>query len=55
VADLPSPLAKWSIYKLAAKQTWVGEVEAPDERKAIEKAATEFKVLASKLMAVRRH
>jgi hypothetical protein len=26
----PKPV-RWGIYKLAAKQTWVGEVEAPDE------------------------
>ena len=30
-------------HKLAAKQTWVGEVEASDEREAMEKAAKEFK------------
>jgi hypothetical protein len=38
----PKPIS-WSIYKIAAKRTWVGEVEATDERKAIEKAATEFR------------
>jgi len=31
----------------------MGEVKAPDER-AIEKPAAEFKVIASKLIAVRR-
>jgi hypothetical protein len=49
----PQPI-RWSIYKIAAKQTWVGEVEAADEAAAIEKAAAEYKVPASKLMAIRR-
>lgn len=47
-------LTRWTIYKVAAKQTWVGEVEAVDERGAVEKAAAEFKVPAFKLIAVRR-
>jgi hypothetical protein len=47
-------LTRWIIYKLAAKQTWLGEVEAADEREAIEKAAKEFNQSAAKLMAVRR-
>jgi hypothetical protein len=39
----PKPIS-WSIRKIAAKRTWVGEVEATDEREAIdEKAATEFR------------
>jgi hypothetical protein len=42
------------ISKVAAKQTWLGEVEAVDEREAIEKAAKEFKQHATKLIAVRR-
>jgi len=50
----PTPPTTWTIYKIAAKQTWIGEVEAGDEREAIEKAAAEFKQHASKLMAVRR-
>jgi hypothetical protein len=33
---------------------WIGEVEAPDEATAIEKAAEQFKVPATKLMATRR-
>jgi hypothetical protein len=49
----PTP-ARWTIYKLAAKQTWLGEVEAPDEAAAIEKAAAEYKVPAARLMATRR-
>ena len=44
----------WAIYKIAKKQVWVGEVEAADEREAVEKAAAEFRVPATKLMAVRR-
>jgi hypothetical protein len=48
------PRNPWTIYKLAAKQERLGTVEAPDEATAIEKAAAEFKVLASRLMAVRR-
>jgi hypothetical protein len=47
-------LTAWTIYKLAAKATWLGEVEAADEAKAIERAAEEYKVPASKLMATRR-
>jgi hypothetical protein len=49
----PQPM-KWGIYKIAAKQTWVGEVEAADEREAIEKAAKEFRIDAHRLIAVRR-
>jgi hypothetical protein len=48
----PQPPTVWAIYKLAAKQTWIGEVEAATE--AIEKAAKEFKQYPVKLMAVRR-
>jgi hypothetical protein len=44
----------WSIYKIAAKQTWVSEVEAVDEAAAIEKAAAQYKVPATRLMATRR-
>ncbi len=42
---------KWAIYKVAAKQIWLGEIEATDEAEAIEKAAEQFKVPATKLMA----
>jgi hypothetical protein len=45
---------KWHVYKLAAKRQWVGEIEAVDEREAIEIAAKEFKQPAKKLMAVPR-
>jgi len=50
----PPPRTVWTIYKLAAKQTRVGEVEAATEAEANEKAAAEFKQYAAKLMAVRR-
>jgi hypothetical protein len=49
----PAPTV-WTIYKLAAKQIRVGEVEAATEAEAVEKAAAEFKQHAAKLMAVRR-
>jgi hypothetical protein len=32
--ELPKPIS-WSIYKLAARQTWLGDIEAPDEAAAI--------------------
>jgi hypothetical protein len=47
----PAQPIKWGIYKVAAKQTWVSEIEAIDEAEAIEKAAEQFKVPATKLMA----
>jgi hypothetical protein len=51
--ELPKP-TNWSIYRIAAKAVWMGEVEAPDEAAAIEKAASEFKAPAMRLMATRR-
>jgi hypothetical protein len=50
----PTPLPMWSIYRMAHKAVWIGEVEAADERAAIEKVAEQFKVPATKLMATRR-
>ena len=44
----------WTIYKIAAKQTWVGTVEAVTADEAVQKAAEQFKQPATKLMAVRR-
>jgi hypothetical protein len=41
-------------YKVTARQTYVGDVEAVDEHKAIEKAAAEFKVDARRLIAFKR-
>jgi hypothetical protein len=52
-SEPPKPTT-WTVYKLAAKQIRLGTVEAPDEATAMERAAAEFKVLASRLMAVRR-
>ena len=46
------PLPAWSIYKLAAKRQWLGIVEAPDAKAAIEAAAREFKTDARRLLAV---
>jgi hypothetical protein len=40
--------------KIAAKAVWLGAVEAPDEATAMEKGAADFKVPASRLMALRR-
>jgi hypothetical protein len=52
--ELPPKPVRWGIYKIAAKAVWLGNVEAPDEAAAIEKGAAEFKVPATRLMAVRR-
>jgi hypothetical protein len=49
----PPPL-RWSIYKLAGRWTWIGEVDAATEAEAVENAAAEFKHYAPKLMTVRR-
>jgi hypothetical protein len=49
-----TPLPLWSIHRAVHKAIWIGEVEAPDECTAIEKAAEQFKVPATKLMATRR-
>lgn len=48
------PLAIWDVYKAAAKAKPLGTLEATDADEAIQKAGTEFKVIASKLIAVRR-
>jgi hypothetical protein len=45
---------RWDIYRAAAELRPLGTVEAADEHEAIEKAAAEFKVIASKLIAVQR-
>jgi hypothetical protein len=36
-----------------SQSIWIGEVEAPDEAAAIEKAAEQFNVPATKLMVTR--
>jgi hypothetical protein len=49
----PPQRKKWHVYyKFAARREWVGEIEAVDEREAIEIAAKEFKQPAKKLIAV---
>jgi len=50
----PSQPTTCTIYKVAVKQTRLGEAEAADEREAIEKAAREFWQHPTKLIAVRR-
>ena len=56
MAKKPEPTVpiRWDIYRTAAKLRPLGTVEAADEHEAIEKAAAEFKVIASKLIAVQR-
>ena len=44
----------WDVYRAAAKLRPLGTVEAANEAEAIAKAAEQFKVIASKLIAVRR-
>jgi hypothetical protein len=50
----PPKAIVWKVYKIASKAVWLGDVEAPDEAAAMEKAAEEFKVPANRLMAIRR-
>jgi hypothetical protein len=47
----PAPLWSWDIHRAAAKARWIGTVEAADADAAIQAAAKEFKVIASKLIA----
>jgi len=56
MAKKPEPTnpTTWNIYKIAAKQVWLGTVEASDERRAIEKCAKEFNASANRLIAVGR-
>jgi hypothetical protein len=48
----PKPI-RWNVYKFASKAVWLGEVEAPDEAAAMEKATAEYKIPANRLMALR--
>jgi hypothetical protein len=50
----PPKVTTWTICKLAAKAERLGTVEAADQATAMEKAAAEFKVPATRLMAIRR-
>jgi hypothetical protein len=52
--QVPQQPSTWSIYRAAKTAVWLGEVEAWDEREAIEKAAEQFKMTATKLIATRR-
>jgi hypothetical protein len=49
----PQPTT-WTIFKIAAKQTWLGEIEADNAREAVEKAAKEFKQYPTRLIAIKR-
>jgi hypothetical protein len=48
------PQTTWTIYKLASRLQWVGTVQAADKGEAIDKAAKEFGLDPTKLMAERR-
>ena len=48
----PQPLLSWDIYRAAAKAKWLGTVETTDADAAVAEAAKEFKMDASKLIAV---
>jgi hypothetical protein len=56
--QLPEPT--WANYRAASKTEWfgevdpVGDVDAVDEADAIAKAAEQFKVPATKLIAIKR-
>jgi hypothetical protein len=56
VAKKPEPSKPiiWNVYKIASKAVRPGTIEAPDEASAMEKAAAEFKVPATRLLALRR-
>ena len=57
MAKKPEPPQKpvsWEILYAGKKAKPLGDVEAADADEAIEKGAKEFKVIASKLIAVRR-
>jgi hypothetical protein len=47
----PPQRTKWHVY---ANLEWVGEIEAVDEREAVEIAAKELKQPVKKLIAVQR-
>jgi hypothetical protein len=48
----PKPIG-WTIYQIASEGVWLGEVEAPDEAAAIEKAAAQFMMPVNRLIAIR--
>ena len=49
---LPPQQIIWDVYRVASKLRLLGTVEAASADEAIEKAAKEFKAIASKLIAV---
>ncbi len=52
-----STMHSWTVYHLAAKQKYVGTVNAPDEKTAIARVIAEYKVPPNergRLMALRR-
>jgi Ser/Thr protein kinase RdoA (MazF antagonist) len=51
--EQPKP-THWDVYQVAKKAVWLGTVEAPDKKAAIEAAAKEFKTDAWRLYAVPR-
>ena len=50
----PSPLIWWDIYPALPNSIRLGEVEAADEREAIEKAAKKFEQDPAILIVMRR-
>jgi hypothetical protein len=49
----PKPIS-WNVYNVAPAKPSGWRGQAPDEAAAVEKGAREFKVPATKLMAIRR-
>ncbi len=45
------PQTTWTIYKFASRLQWLGTVQATHKREAIEKAAKEFRLDPTQLMA----
>ena len=50
----PAKVPSWSIHLIAAKQHWLGYVEAEDEEAAIAEGAKQYGKPPTKLVAVRR-
>jgi hypothetical protein len=52
----PPQLTAWSVFKIAhyQKAMWLGIVDAPNEEAAIEKAAGQLEVPATRPLVVRR-
>jgi hypothetical protein len=41
-SQVATTAASWIIYKLASRQTWLGEIETANEAEAVKKSAAEF-------------